>query len=159
MRLVRIMCLAALMFTPARDSRAQTGQVSADPAGARSQREQLTSRITERWGNYIQEVYKSSVEQWAWAMQTSFARASIATLQRAARARTFTEMNDELLRGDGPENLTAQQAFFDAWLGPVATALREAVETAVASRFYCSAAGVLSAFAALEGEAFGIAGC
>lgn len=68
-------------------------------------------------------------------------------------------MRHLVLRGDDQESLLAQKAFFDSWLAPVVTALREAVESAGASRFYCGAAEVLSAFAGLEREAFGIASC
>lgn len=63
----------------------------------RSQRGELVHRIVMKWGNYIQEAYRADVREWAREMGPIFANASLDSLQRAADARNFDDMNDAFL--------------------------------------------------------------
>lgn len=66
-------------------------------AEARTQRGQLVHRIVTKWGNHVQEAHKADVRRWAMALVPLFARAPLSSLERAANARSFTQMNNELL--------------------------------------------------------------
>ncbi len=65
-----------------------------------NRREVIKAEILGKWSNHIQEVYKTSVDDWAYQMATLFDNASDDGLQRAADATNFEVMNNELLRGD-----------------------------------------------------------
>lgn len=67
-----------------------------DGAG-RTPRGALVHQIVMKWGNYVQEAYRADVRQWAMDMVPVFSKAPLETLNRAARARTFNEMNSLLL--------------------------------------------------------------
>lgn len=82
---------------------------------ARSERGELVRRIVLKWGGHVQEAYKSDVGRWAGNMGPVFAKSSIESLRRAADARTFDQMNDELLgvagkSGGSPSPLGASAA-------------------------------------------------
>jgi len=62
-----------------------------------SERADLVRQIVLKWGGHVQEAYKADVGRWATNMVPVFAKASIEALRRAADARTFDRMNDELL--------------------------------------------------------------
>jgi hypothetical protein len=71
-----------------------------DAAGgkqSRTLRGQLVHRIVMKWGDYVQETYRSDVRRWAMEMVPAFSRASLDTLARAADERTFEGMNNMLL--------------------------------------------------------------
>ena len=55
----------------------------------RSERGRLVHQIVMKWGNHVQETYRSDVRHWTGAMAPTFAKASVDTLQRAANATTF----------------------------------------------------------------------
>ncbi len=97
----------------ARDSTPDTARQSAatdramvDRAGnPRSLRAQWVYRIVAKWGDHVQEAYRTDPRRWADSMAQVFAKASLDALQRAAVARTFTAMNDALLAGTNPAAL------------------------------------------------------
>ena len=107
MRRTGIAVLVVVGLVLAGDGQAQSG-VTGPPTGSGATvqsapaRAQLAAQLVTRWANHIQEVYKTTPEQWASSMAPLFERASVDTLARAA-ARTFDAMNDELLRGDLPK--------------------------------------------------------
>lgn len=75
-------------------------------AQARSERGELVRRIVLKWGGHVQEAYRADVRRWADGMVPIFGKASLASLRRAAEARTFDQMNNELLaQGDKPGGL------------------------------------------------------
>ena len=78
-----------------------TTATAADAAKPRSQRGQLAYEIVRKWGDHVQEAYRTDVRQWARSLGPSFANAPIASLERAANARTFDAMNNALLAKAG----------------------------------------------------------
>jgi hypothetical protein len=64
---------------------------------ARSERSQLVHQIVMKWGGHVQEAHRADVRRWAMEMVPLFARAPLASLKRAAEARSFEQMNNELL--------------------------------------------------------------
>ena len=66
-----------------------------------SERAELVRRIVLKWGGHVQEAYKADVRRWADGMGSVFAKSSIEALRRAADAKTFDRMNDELLVSGG----------------------------------------------------------
>ena len=63
-------------------------------------RADLSKQILEKWGNHIQEVYKTDVEQWASQMAPLFEQVGLEVLDRARSARTFDQMNNILMGQD-----------------------------------------------------------
>lgn len=93
---------AALLFVSlglAAPAFAQSGPGDAQAAvsGEAAQRQALVQEIGSKWSNHIQEVYQTAPASWLASMATTFDAASTDTLQRAANAKTFTEMNNSLL--------------------------------------------------------------
>lgn len=84
------LALAAILLPAGSDARAADAE-------ARTLRGQLVHRIVTKWGNHVQEAHRSDVRQWAMALVPLFAKAPMSSLTRAANARTFTQMNNELL--------------------------------------------------------------
>lgn len=76
----------------------------AGPASQPSPRSQLVREIVLKWGNHVQEAYRADVRRWASDMGPVFAKASLEDLSRAARARSFDEMNNALLAARSPGN-------------------------------------------------------
>lgn len=75
---------------------------------ARTERGELVRRIVLKWGGHVQEAYKADVRRWAGNMGPVFAKSSIDALRRAADARTFDQMNNELLvQGNRPGGLAS----------------------------------------------------
>lgn len=70
---------------------------AAGQKGPRTARGQLVEQIVTRWGVHVQETYRADVRKWAMDMVPTFSRVSMDTLGRAARARSFDEMNNALL--------------------------------------------------------------
>jgi len=68
---------------------------------ARSERTELVRQIVLKWGGHVQEAYRADVRNWSNGMVPVFAKASLETLRRAADARTFDQMNNELLAQPG----------------------------------------------------------
>jgi len=68
---------------------------------ASSERGDLVRQIVLKWGGHVQEAYRTDVRRWADSMGPVFAKSSIDALRRAADARTFDQMNNELLVGGG----------------------------------------------------------
>jgi hypothetical protein len=64
---------------------------------ARSERGELVHRIVMKWGVHVQEAHRADVRRWAMELVPLFARAPLPALKRAATARTFEQMNNELL--------------------------------------------------------------
>ncbi|MBX3714031.1 MAG: hypothetical protein KF800_18870 [Lysobacter sp.] len=63
----------------------------------RSERGQLVHQIVMKWGNHVQEAYRSDVNRWAREMGPVFANAPLESLRLAAEARHFGQMNSLLL--------------------------------------------------------------
>lgn len=62
-----------------------------------------------KWGGHVQEAYRTDVRGWAMDMVPIFSRAPIDALSRAADARDFEQMNNELLvsaPGGSPANVS-----------------------------------------------------
>jgi hypothetical protein len=76
----------------------------------RSLRAQWVYRIVAKWGDHVQEAYRTDPRRWAESMAQVFAKASPDALKRAAEARTFAAMNDALLAGTNPAALQATTA-------------------------------------------------
>lgn len=77
----------------------------------RSERGRLVHQIVMKWGNHVQETYRSDVRNWTGAMAPTFAKAKLDTLQRAANATNFDAMNDLLLAdGNAPAPVQANAA-------------------------------------------------
>ncbi len=73
---------------------------------AASERGELVRRIVMKWGGHVQEAYRADVHRWARSMGPVFAKSPIESLRRAADARTFDQMNNELLvQGNRPGGL------------------------------------------------------
>ena len=68
---------------------------------APSERGELVRQIVLKWGGHVQEAYRADVRNWANGMTPVFAKASLDSLRRAAEARTFDQMNNELLAKSG----------------------------------------------------------
>lgn len=67
--------------------------MDAEAAGKqRTPRGELVHRIVMKWGNHVQEAYRTDVGQWASDMGPVFSRASLDTLKRAANAPNFELM-------------------------------------------------------------------
>lgn len=78
---------------------------------ARSERGELVRQIVLKWGGHVQEAYRMDVGRWANGMGPVFGKASLDSLRRAADARTFDQMNNELLvQGGKPGGLQASMA-------------------------------------------------
>ena len=73
----------------------------------RSERGRLVHQIVMKWGNHVQEAYRSDVHRWAREMGPLFARAPVESLRLAADARQFDQMNSLLL--GAPRSGTATQ--------------------------------------------------
>lgn len=71
--------------------------VAAAGPKAHTERGQLVHDIVMKWGGHVQEVYRTDVRTWAMDMLPVFSRAPISALKRAAGARSFDQMNNELL--------------------------------------------------------------
>ncbi len=81
--------------------------MEADAAGAdrqRTERGQLVRAIVMKWGNHVQEAYRTDPRRWAVDMVPIFSGASIDTLKRAAQAKTFNGMNDAFLVEHGSDS-------------------------------------------------------
>jgi hypothetical protein len=89
---IRIPALALIALL----SIATTTDVSAAEK-QRSPRGALVHDIVMKWGNYIQETYRTDVRRWAMEMVPLFSKASLPSLRRAAEARTYEEMQNALL--------------------------------------------------------------
>lgn len=63
----------------------------------RTERGQFVHKIVMKWGGHVQETYRSDVRKWAMELVPLFSKVPISSLERAARARTFGQMNNELL--------------------------------------------------------------
>jgi hypothetical protein len=95
------LAMAASAFSLCMDAAAAEGK-------PRSERGRLVHQIVMKWGNHVQETYRSDVRNWTGAMAPTFAKAKIDTLQRAANATTFDTMNDLLLAdGNAPAPVQA----------------------------------------------------
>jgi hypothetical protein len=98
---------------------------SADAAGTqqtRTLRGQLVHQIVMKWGGYVHEAYRGDVRRWAMDMVPLFSRASIETLEQAAKARSFQTMNDAFL-GDRDGIAVAQNDLVVGNKGAVTKAL------------------------------------
>lgn len=76
------------------------GALSGHAAAAEKQRTargELVHGIVMKWGDYVQETYRTDVRRWATDMVPLFARVPIRALREAAEARTFEGMHDALL--------------------------------------------------------------
>jgi hypothetical protein len=74
-----------------------TGAGPAAAAKPRSERGELVHRIVTKWGGHVQEAHRADVRRWAMELVPLFSRAPLASLKRAAAARSFEQMNNELL--------------------------------------------------------------
>ncbi len=75
---------------------------------AASERGELVRQIVLKWGGHVQEAYHADVGKWAKGMVPVFAKASMGSLRRAVDARTFDQMNNELLvQGNTPGGIPA----------------------------------------------------
>lgn len=84
-------------LSPAQDANAQSA------GKQRTERGQLVRQIVLHWGGHVSEAYGASVHRWAMDMAPVFSKAPLGQLRNAARARTFTEMNNALLVGKQAE--------------------------------------------------------
>jgi hypothetical protein len=92
------MTQAGMAQTPSTHAQAGTSPAASSTQPApRTARGQAVYRIVERWGAHVQEAYGADVRRWAREMVPVFAAAPLERLQQAARARSFTAMNDALL--------------------------------------------------------------
>ena len=81
--------------------------VGASAAGkVRTERGQLVHDIVLKWAPHVQEAYRGDARAWAMDLVPLFTRATLPQLQRAREARTFDQMNNELLV-DAPGGGTA----------------------------------------------------
>ncbi|HEU0152899.1 MAG TPA: hypothetical protein VFQ84_06105 [Arenimonas sp.] len=80
------------------------GSVGAASGDSREQqrRSDLVLRIVEKWGEHVEGAYARPAEAWSKDMVPLLMRTPMASLQRAADARTFEEMNDALLAKAAP---------------------------------------------------------
>jgi len=62
--------------------------------GQRGPRGELVHKIVMKWGNHVQEAYRTNVGEWASEMVPVFAKANLDTLRRAADAPSFDLMNE-----------------------------------------------------------------
>lgn len=124
MRGVRVAAVVLCGLALVSEVQAQSGGVSgAASVGAARQdasaqvRRQVSENLQRKWSNYIQEVYRTSPDQWMASMAPLFEQASVDTLVRAADARTFDAMNDILTRGDAPVTSPVALGNVEARLG------------------------------------------
>ncbi len=80
----------------------------------RSRRGQLVHQIVMKWGNHVQEAYRSNVREWASDMVPVFSRASLDTLKRAADARSFDAMNEAFLASSERSSIAQNALVTDA---------------------------------------------
>jgi hypothetical protein len=78
-------------------------------AGKYTPRGQAVHDIVLKWAPHVQEAYKVNPTAWAKGMASTFAKADIATLERAALANNFDSMNAILL-GARAKTASATQA-------------------------------------------------
>lgn len=72
--------------------------VGASAAGkVRTERGQLVHDIVLKWAPHVQEAFRGDARTWAMDLVPLFNRATLPQLQRARDARTFDQMNNELL--------------------------------------------------------------
>ncbi len=70
----------------------------ADPRGEQKRHREARDSIVKKWAAHVKEAYSMSAEQWDREMDAVFRVASPDTLERAAKARTFTAMDDIVLQ-------------------------------------------------------------
>ncbi len=80
----------------------------------RSERAHWVYRIVAKWGNHVQEAYRTDPRRWAETLAPAFARASLPALRQAAEAGTFSAMNDSLLAASRPDAASGGKALGDA---------------------------------------------
>ena len=98
-RIATVLMLAVMLTAPA----SARDPVQLDRNGQpRSERAQWVYRIVAKWGNHVQEAYRTDVRRWADSMGGVFAKAPLPALRRAAEARSFAGMNDALLVAASP---------------------------------------------------------
>jgi len=80
------------------------GSVSAASVGNPEQqrRSELVVQIVEKWGDHVEGAYARPAEAWGKDMVPLLMKAPLESLQRAANARTFEDMNDALLAKAAP---------------------------------------------------------
>lgn len=74
---------------------------SGESAG-QQRRSDLALQIVEKWGDHVEGVYSRPAGEWGDDMLPLLMKAPMDSLQRAANARTFDEMNDALLAKADP---------------------------------------------------------
>lgn len=82
---------------------------AAAQAKPRTERGRLVHQIIMKWGNHVQEAHRADARRWAMSLVPLLSRAPIDALGRAANARTFVQMNNELLvsaPGGSPASLS-----------------------------------------------------
>ena len=98
-RIATVLMLGAMLAAPA--SARDPAQLDRN-GQPRSERAQWVYRIVAKWGNHVQEAYRTDVRRWADSMGDVFARAPLPALRNAAEARSFAGMNDALLAAPSP---------------------------------------------------------
>jgi hypothetical protein len=80
------------------------GSVSAAPVETPEQqrRSDLVLQIVEKWGEHVEGAYARPAEAWGRDMVPLLMKTPLESLQRAANARTFEDMNDALLAKVAP---------------------------------------------------------
>mgnify|MGYP000947953583 CR=1 FL=1 len=73
---------------------------TARPNSAETRREVVIQKLVAKWSNHLQEVYHVDPASWIAQMTSSFDANDLGVLEQALDARTFTAMNDALLRGE-----------------------------------------------------------
>ncbi|WP_133499671.1 hypothetical protein [Cognatilysobacter terrigena] len=70
---------------------------AADGASKYGPRGQAVYSIVSQWGPYIEKTYGQPVAKWAKSMESTFAKAPLASLQAAAESKTFGAMSSALV--------------------------------------------------------------
>lgn len=80
------------------------GSVNAAPVENPEQqrRSDLVVQIVEKWGEHVEGAYSRPAEAWSRDMVPLLMKTPLDSLQRAANARTFDDMNDALLAKPAP---------------------------------------------------------
>ena len=65
-------------------------------------RSDLVLRIVEKWGDHVEGAYARPAEAWGEDMVPLLMKAPMDSLQRAANARTFEDMNEALVAKAAP---------------------------------------------------------
>lgn len=103
--------VAGALASSAAFAQTGVGRVGGGQAvGSTEARSEFVAAIVRQWGPHVTEVYKTDADQWAAELAQTLANASLDTLARAARARSFSAMNDALLAGDSAPTLSGEVA-------------------------------------------------